>query len=68
MGHIKITGVRYELPDGRALLDDISFRVSEVTKAALIGANGTGRHPCCGSSPVISRRTPAPLTRSAGSE
>ncbi|HQR79993.1 MAG TPA: ATP-binding cassette domain-containing protein [Actinomycetota bacterium] len=43
MGHIDISGVRYELPDGRVLLDDVSFRVGDGQKVALVGANGSGK-------------------------
>ena len=35
--------MRYELPDGRVLLDDASFRVGEGAKVALVGANGAGK-------------------------
>ena len=43
MGHIDVSGVSFALPDGRQLLDDVSFRVGEGTTTALIGANGAGK-------------------------
>ncbi|HET9129115.1 MAG TPA: ATP-binding cassette domain-containing protein [Propionibacteriaceae bacterium] len=43
MGYLDVAGVRLELPDGRVLLDDASFRVGEGAKAALVGSNGAGK-------------------------
>src|SRR3954468_9673029 len=43
MGHVDVQHVSLHLPDGRPLLDDVSFRVGEGAKAALVGANGAGK-------------------------
>ena len=43
MGHIDVSNITYRLPDGRILLNDISFRVADGDNAALIGANGAGK-------------------------
>ena len=43
MGHVDVQHVSFHLPDGRPLLDDVSFRVGEGAKAALVGANGAGK-------------------------
>lgn len=43
MGHVDVNQVGHTLPDGRVLLDEVSFRVGEGSKTALIGANGAGK-------------------------
>jgi ATPase subunit of ABC transporter with duplicated ATPase domains len=43
MAHIDVQHVTYALPDGRVLLDDVSFRVPDGATAALVGANGAGK-------------------------
>jgi len=37
MGHIDVSGVGFSLSDGRVLLNDVSFRVGDGAKVALIG-------------------------------
>jgi ATPase subunit of ABC transporter with duplicated ATPase domains len=43
VGHIDVQRVSYSLPDGRPLLDDVSFRIGDGSVAALVGANGAGK-------------------------
>ena len=43
MGHIDVNAVEYSLSDGRVLLNDVSFRVGDGAKVALIGPNGSGK-------------------------
>ena len=43
VGFVDVAHVSVVLPDGRVLLDDVSFRVGEGVKAALVGANGAGK-------------------------
>jgi sulfate-transporting ATPase len=43
MGQINVVGIEYALSDGRVLLSDVSFRVGEGSKVALIGPNGSGK-------------------------
>jgi len=43
VGHVDVARVSYHLPDGRVLLDDVSFRVGDGAKVALVGANGAGK-------------------------
>lgn len=42
-GLSEVSGVGYRLPDGRRLPHDLSFRVGDGIKTALIGANGCGK-------------------------
>ena len=43
MGHVEAAHLSHALPDGRVLLDDVSFRVGEGLVAALVGPNGAGK-------------------------
>ena len=43
MGHIDVSGIEHSLSDGRVLLSDVSFRVGDGAKVALIGPNGSGK-------------------------
>jgi len=43
MGHVDVAGIGFQLPDGRVLLDDVTFRVGDGAKVALVGANGSGK-------------------------
>lgn len=43
MGHVEIAGVGFHLPDGRPLLHDVSLRVGEGARVALVGPNGSGK-------------------------
>jgi len=43
MGYVEVAGLGHVLADGRKLLGEVSFRVGEGAKAALVGANGAGK-------------------------
>jgi sulfate-transporting ATPase len=43
VGYIDLAGLRHVLADGRELFADVSFRVGEGTKVALVGPNGAGK-------------------------
>jgi ATPase subunit of ABC transporter with duplicated ATPase domains len=40
---VDVSRVGFVLPDGRVLLDDVSLRVGDGAKVALVGANGAGK-------------------------
>src|SRR3954467_13920273 len=43
MGFVDVQKLQQAPPDGRVLFDDVSFRVGDSAKTALVGANGTGK-------------------------
>ena len=43
MGHVEVAHLSHVLPDGRVLLDDVSFRAGEGSTVALVGPNGAGK-------------------------
>jgi ATPase subunit of ABC transporter with duplicated ATPase domains len=43
VGHLDLNTVTFRLPDGRTLLRDITVRVGDGAKVALVGPNGTGK-------------------------
>ncbi len=43
MGYVDVAGAGHVLPDGRELFADVSFRVGEGAKVALVGPNGAGK-------------------------
>jgi energy-dependent translational throttle protein EttA len=43
MGYVDVAGVSHTLPDGRVLFADVSFRVGEGMKIAMVGPNGAGK-------------------------
>jgi ATPase subunit of ABC transporter with duplicated ATPase domains len=43
VGYVDCQSLSYVLPDGRVLFSDVSFRVGDGSKTALVGANGTGK-------------------------
>jgi ATPase subunit of ABC transporter with duplicated ATPase domains len=43
MGYVDVAGTGFVLPDGRELFADVSFRVGEGAKVALVGPNGAGK-------------------------
>jgi ATPase subunit of ABC transporter with duplicated ATPase domains len=43
VGHLDLNAISTSLPDGRPVLHEVSLRVGEGAKMALIGPNGTGK-------------------------
>jgi ATPase subunit of ABC transporter with duplicated ATPase domains len=43
VGFVDVSAVRHTLPGGRVLLEDVSFRVGDGVRAALVGENGAGK-------------------------
>src|SRR3984957_4954832 len=43
MGHVEVAHLSHVLPDGRLLLDDVSFRAGDGSTVALVGPNGAGK-------------------------
>jgi ATPase subunit of ABC transporter with duplicated ATPase domains len=43
VGHVEVAHLSHALPDGRVLLDDVSFRAGDGSVVALIGPNGAGK-------------------------
>jgi energy-dependent translational throttle protein EttA len=43
VGYVDVAGVGHTLADGRELFADVSFRVGEGAKVALVGPNGAGK-------------------------
>ncbi|MDQ1654528.1 MAG: hypothetical protein QOI35_3728, partial [Cryptosporangiaceae bacterium] len=43
VGYVDVNALGFTLPDGRELFRDVSFRVGDGAKVALVGANGTGK-------------------------
>jgi ATPase subunit of ABC transporter with duplicated ATPase domains len=43
VGYVDVAAVGHTLPDGRQLFSEVSFRVGEGAKVALVGPNGAGK-------------------------
>jgi len=58
VGYVDVSGVGFVLPDGRELFSDVSFRVGEGAKVALVGPNGAGKTTLLR---MIAGDTPTPI-------
>jgi energy-dependent translational throttle protein EttA len=66
VGFVDVAGVGHTLPDGRVLFADVSLRVGEGAKVALVGPNGAGKTTLLR---MIAGDLPAPtgtITRTGG--
>lgn len=43
MGYLEVAHLSVVLPNGRVLFDDVTFRVADGARVALVGANGSGK-------------------------
>ena len=43
MGYLEVAHLSVVLPNGRILFDDVTFRVADGARVALVGANGSGK-------------------------
>jgi ATPase subunit of ABC transporter with duplicated ATPase domains len=43
VGHVEVAHLSHALPDGRVLLEDVSFRAGDGSVVALVGPNGAGK-------------------------
>lgn len=43
MGYVDLAGIGHTLSDGRILFENVTLRVGEAAKTALVGANGAGK-------------------------
>jgi ATPase subunit of ABC transporter with duplicated ATPase domains len=66
MGHVDVQKLEVVLPDGRPLFRDVSFRVGDGAKVALVGANGSGKTTLLGIVAGDAKPTSGVVTSSGG--